>query len=167
MGRVVVCWNSLEIAFKMLMRDYLDLKDNAGWLIIENMGNHTRSNIMAAAAKELEKDQPTQKCIFHAIALFNICRENRNQLMHCFCEIGGGSTILLRTRKGIGKQLRYLKIDQESAAATLEAIVQSELYVTDLHNAILKQGAARIEFLPIEIPLPKAITSHLLYETDN
>lgn len=156
-GRVATFWNYAELELQHLMVSYLGLKGHVGWLIIQNMGNITRCNILRAAAREYEKSEEAKEHIFHAISLFEICRENRNALLHAICSIDDGRLSILRTHKGIGDHLHYIQTNWTVLEKVPESISILEAYLNNLWNYFSRRPSRR-RALPDKPALPDKLT---------
>ncbi|MBL6935042.1 MAG: hypothetical protein ISR48_06470 [Alphaproteobacteria bacterium] len=166
-GRVAVVWNSTELTLQQLIVEYLDLIDNVGWLIVENMGNKTRCNILRAAVEELEKSEEAKECLLYAVKLFDRCRENRNQLLHSICDIQDGEVTLLKLNKGLGDNLHMLDADWKTLEETYQAISTTEEYINHLLFFVRFRRDGSQEPLPQKPPIPNKLKSRPLHQKDD
>lgn len=81
-GYVTYFWNLCELSVYWLFRETLEVNDAIAWALYNNMG-HTAVTTRIKAIIAIKSFTPEAvDSIHHALKVFDICRENRNQLTH-------------------------------------------------------------------------------------
>lgn len=99
LGTVTFRWNLAENQLGVLFREVTGLSIELSWIITKDMGDVTIGNKIKEAMKlsKLTKDQVL--AVEHCLALYDINRENRNQLTHFTIEAEQGEYVLARKSK--------------------------------------------------------------------
>lgn len=81
-GVMTLGWNGTEQMMRRILAHYMSLPDSRIAEIYESIGNMTATDILTAYVEAVESEPPVRSGMVSAIRSFNICRENRNVLVH-------------------------------------------------------------------------------------
>lgn len=81
-GAISLQWNRAEYYLEQLLETYLDLHGNIADIVIDTWGNETRATILKRLIVTIEKDAAFSEYANHITKYFNVCRENRNFVVH-------------------------------------------------------------------------------------
>lgn len=84
LGAITINWNTLEIMLFMVLRHYIRAPDDSAQAIFFALGNTSRTDLLLTMARKVEKRADVLARVEHFAKAYDICRENRNWLMHAW-----------------------------------------------------------------------------------
>ncbi len=101
-GQITLLWSRTEIHLERIIWAYTDAEARIGRAITGILGNVSKSDLLLALAGELEGEEEILDHLNHLVECYNICRENRNIVIHsAIVEDDDGETMLIKgTRTG-------------------------------------------------------------------
>jgi hypothetical protein len=82
LGAVIVYWTECEKELFLLFGEVLGLPLQELWVIAHDLGNVAISTKIEVLARAKNFSSEIQLAIKNALAVYDICRQNRNQLVH-------------------------------------------------------------------------------------
>lgn len=97
-GMITVSWTTIETRLDQLIVSLSSLYPNAtADLILSKLGNVTKADLVVTLAKAREWEPEGIDALEHFVKGFNICRENRNIIMHArWSEAEDGSAVMAK-----------------------------------------------------------------------
>lgn len=85
-GQITLEWNQLEREFERLVWLYLETDQPTARIVIAALGNQDKSKLLERLVELKEFVPEITGAIAYAIALFHVCRENRNHIAHSIAQ---------------------------------------------------------------------------------
>lgn len=81
-GQVSLLWNMIEDSLAYLLGRYLRLGSESANALFGMLGNRARVDLLSFISEKEEKDSEMLDKVRHLVRCFNICRDNRNIVVH-------------------------------------------------------------------------------------
>jgi len=81
-GKAVILWNRTEYHFERIIWSYTDTVDRIGGYVTTSMGNVSKGKLLMNLVEHLETDERIIESLTHLERCYDICRENRNVMVH-------------------------------------------------------------------------------------
>ena len=81
-GQITIEWNQTEKELSELISVYLETDRPTAQLVIGAFGNRDKCQLLKSLVELKEGNSELAEAILHAITCFDICRENRNHIIH-------------------------------------------------------------------------------------
>jgi hypothetical protein len=160
LGAVIVHWNDCERELFILFGEMLGLPLKEVWAIAHDLGNIAMCTKIKALARAKNFPSAFQSAIENTLKVYDICLQNRNQLVHFWTSGLSGDRQLYRKSKKAGYATPELfKSDLADIRRVVEDIKVLAYHMSKLEAAINTTGRA-----PPNSPLPsKLALPALLY----
>jgi hypothetical protein len=107
LGYVQFAWNACEHHLFSLLAEVIGLPERDVWTLAHDLGDIAVVTRIKILAKRRYKDDPvTVRVIENALEVYDICRQNRNQLTHFDIAAGLGSDVLTLFRRSKNPETR-------------------------------------------------------------
>jgi hypothetical protein len=166
LGAVLVYWNDCEKELFILFGEVLGLPLKEVWVIAHDLGDIAISTKIEALARAKNFSSAFQSAIKNALDVYDICRQNRNQLVHFWAsgsDVSGGLQLYRMGRKN--KKADYtgpqpFKSDLADIRRVADDIKTLASHMSALEAAINATGrAAPNSPLPSKLALPALLYS--------
>jgi hypothetical protein len=162
LGAVIVYWNECEKELLILFGEVLGLPLDQLWAIAYDLGQVAISTKIEALARAKEFSFEFQSAIKNTLAVYDICRQNRNQLVHFwfFSGVSGDGQLYRKSKKADYSPPAQFKNDLADIRRVAEDIKALARQMAQLEAAINQTGRAMPNLpLPNELPLPALLYS--------
>jgi hypothetical protein len=163
LGAVIVYWTECEKELFLLFGEVLGLPLQELWVIAHDLGNVAISTKIEVLARAKNFSSEIQLAIKNAKAVYDICRQNRNQLVHFWTsgsDLSGGRQLYRKSKKPDWRVPQRFKSDLADIRRVAEDIKALSYHMSKLEAAINKTGrAAPNSPLPTELALPALLYS--------
>ena len=82
LGVISTNWNTLELVLYMLLFSFLDAPRDTAQAVFHSLGNVARTDLLLTMLRRNAIDREIIDRVEHFVKAYNICRENRNWLLH-------------------------------------------------------------------------------------
>ncbi|HDO51638.1 MAG TPA: hypothetical protein ENH05_02760 [Rhizobiales bacterium] len=162
LGVLTINWNNCEWMLDFILFDFIATDGRAGVFITGLMNNRSKCDLLAAIVYEL--DAPlTENCIQHYIKFFNICRENRNLIMHSTLDSIGtyGELSLVQTKYSSVLVEKALPVTAENLVERIKETQTLYDFTCAISNYLQTCQSGKPGPLPDQPPLPCRLTTTL------
>jgi hypothetical protein len=162
LGTVIVYWNDCEKELLILFGEVLGLPLEQVWAIAYDLGQVAISTKIKTLARAKKFSIQLQSAITNTLAVYEICRQNRNQLVHFwfFSGVSGDGQLYRKSKKADYSPPEQFKNDLADIRRVAEDIKALAHHMAQLEAAINQTGrAAPNSPLPDELPLPALLYS--------
>lgn len=132
-GTVALQWNMAEIMLEELIWLYLEVDTPTGRIITRSLNANAKVELLRQIVELKEADQTIHKYLLHAMECFNLCRENRNHLVH-----GVAGNLSEKDALQLIKFRRNKPIDDNVFEVTSENIRKIAKEIYECYNYISK-----------------------------
>jgi len=161
LGVVIVYWNNCEKELFVLLGEVLGLPLKELWVIAHDLGQVAISTKIEALARAKNFSCATQSAIKNTLEVYDICRQNRNQLVHFWVSGLSGDRQLYRKSKKPEFSVKVFKSDLADIRRVAEDIKALAYHMSALQAAINTTGRG-----PPNSPLPSNLAlPALLYSS--
>jgi hypothetical protein len=102
-GEITVLWSLTEWHLERIIWSYTDTEARIGEAITGALGNISKIEILAALAGKIENDEKVVEHLNHLAACYNVCRQNRNTVIHAiFRKSQDGKPLAVKSHKTKG-----------------------------------------------------------------
>jgi hypothetical protein len=146
----------------ILFGEVLGLPLDQLWAIAYDLGQVAISTKIEALARAKEFSFEFQSAIKNTLAVYDICRQNRNQLVHFwfFSGVSGDGQLYRKSKKADYSPPAQFKNDLADIRRVAEDIKALARQMAQLEAAINQTGRAMPNLpLPNELPLPALLYS--------
>jgi hypothetical protein len=161
LGAVIVYWNDCEKELFILLGEMLGLTLKEVWVIAHDLGDVAISTKIKALSRAKNFSPEFQSAIKNTLDVYDICRENRNQLVH-FWGIGlsGDRQLYRKSKKPDFTVPEPFKSDLADIRRVAEDIKALAPHISSLEAAINTTGRGPPNSpLPSELALPVRLYS--------
>jgi hypothetical protein len=81
-GAISLQWNTADYYLEQLLKSYMMFEDEWADIFLDTWGNEARGTVLNRIIKVSEPDPAFQDYALHITKVFEICRENRNFVVH-------------------------------------------------------------------------------------
>jgi hypothetical protein len=162
LGVVTLYWNECEYELFLIFGEVLALPLPQLWALAHDLGDIAISTRIMALARAKKFDEAALSALENALAVYDVCRRNRNQLTHFWAMggIAGGRTLYHRSKKPDDYFPDLFDSKLEDIRRVAEEIMALRDHLFQLEGAINGIGRkAPGAPWPSKLPVPK-----LLYE---
>jgi hypothetical protein len=152
LGAVIVYWNDCERELLILLGEMLGLPTKELWVIAHDLGNKAMSTKIKALARAKKFPFRLQSAIENTLEVFEICYQNRNQLVHFWVfgsDLSGGRELYRKSKKADYITPELFNSDLADIRRVAEEMKALAYHVSALQAAINTTGRA-----PPNSPLP-------------
>jgi len=120
-GKATLLWNRAEYHFERIIWSYTDAADRIGELITSSMGNVSKGKLLLRLVEKIETDEKIVDRLQHLVRCYDICRENRNIMIHGIIhdDPASSETMLLK-----GKTFGGFSVYEDAVSQLREAAEQ-------------------------------------------
>jgi hypothetical protein len=162
LGAVIVYWNECEKELLILFGEVLGFPLQELWAIAHDLGQVAISTKIEALARAKNFSSQFQSAIKNTLAVYEICRQNRNQLVHFwfFSGVRGDGHLYRKSKKADYNPPVLFKSDLVDIRRVAEDIKALARHMAQLEAAINQTGRAMPNSpMPNELPLPALLYS--------
>ena len=161
LGAVIVRWNDCEKELFVLFGEMLGLPLKEVWVIAHDLGNIAICTKIKSLARAKNFSSAFQSAIENTLEVYNICLQNRNQLVHFWTSsLSGDLQLYRKSKKADYTTPELFKSDLADIRRVAEDIKRLAYHMSALEAAINKTGrAAPNSPLPNKLTLPARLYS--------
>jgi hypothetical protein len=169
-GAIAVAWNDLEQWMHRILEKLTRFDREAAGYLTSMLGNVSISGLVKRVARSTDGRPEILDLLDHLVEGFEICRENRNTVLHSrlVMELTGGPTAGLAKRAKLGGYNRFSGNITDLVRVAAETNTFGEfafdVYIEVLrHPTVIREGLAHLlmtykdEPLPSKPPLPNKL----------
>jgi hypothetical protein len=165
LGVMTMFWNHCERNLFLIFCDVFHFSARFGWIIAHDLGDISLAERITEILRIRPRQPDEQNLILNALAVYNVCRQNRNTLTHFNVKAESvdtpGTDFKFVRLKGPSGQLKDFPCSLQDVREVAFNTKILSVYLHKMHEALTERNAGKDVPLPPILAAPALLSSPL------